>query len=89
MRKSRLLIVLLVTIVLALFVSNVFAAENYTVQPGDSLTKIARLFGTNYLVLAEANDLEPPFIINVGQVLIIPDVGEGANAVDIAVQHRL
>ena len=87
MRKSRLLIVLLVTIVLALFVSNVFAAENYTVQPGDSLTKIARLFGTNYLVLAEANDLEPPFIINVGQVLIIPDVGEGANAVDIAVQQ--
>lgn len=78
MRKSPLLVFLLVTIFLALLVSNVIAAENYTVQPGDSLAKIARIFGTNYLVLAEANDLEPPYIINVGQVLIIPVDGQAA-----------
>ena len=78
MKKSRLVVVFLVTILLVLLVSNTFAAENYTVQPGDSLAKIARLFGTNYLVLADANDLEPPYIINVGQVLIIPVDGQAA-----------
>jgi LysM repeat protein len=77
MRKPHLLVILVVTLFLTLFVSNVFAEENYTVQPGDSLAKIARMFGTNYLVLAAENDLEPPYIINVGQVLIIPDIGEG------------
>jgi LysM repeat protein len=77
MRKSRLLVIIFVTLLLALLVSNVFAEEKYVVQPGDSLAKIARLFGTNYLVLAAANDLESPYIINVGQELIIPDAGEG------------
>jgi LysM repeat protein len=77
MRKSRLLVIILVTLLLTLLVSNVFAEEKYTVQPGDSLAKIARMFGTNYLVLAAANDLEPPYIINVGQELIIPGDGGG------------
>jgi LysM repeat protein len=85
MRKSRLLVIIFVTLLLALFVSNVFAEEKYTVQPGDSLAKIARLFGTNYLVLAAANDLEPPYIINVGQELIIPGDGVGDTVPDAAV----
>lgn len=44
----------------------------YTVQVGDSLSKIAAQFGTNYLVLADINELEEPFIVNVGQVLSVP-----------------
>lgn len=82
MRKSRLSVVLLVTIALSLFVSTALADSNYTVQPGDSLDKIARLFGTNYLVLAAANDIEEPYIINLGQVLIIPGDGEAPAVVD-------
>ena len=76
MRKPRWLILLLVTLLLASFVSTAFADSTYTVQPGDSLAAIARQFGTNYLVLAAANDLEEPYVIQVGQVLVIPGDGE-------------
>ena len=51
----------------------------YTVQAGDSLSKIAAQFGTNYLVLADLNDLEDPYIVALGQVLIVPG-GSGAPA---------
>ncbi len=44
----------------------------YTVQVGDSLSKIAAQFGTNYLVLADINGLQDPYIVNVGQVLSVP-----------------
>lgn len=73
MKSSRWFVVFLVIVLLAVFVSSALADSTYTVQPGDSLDKIARRFGTNYLVLAAANDLEEPYIINIGQVLIIPD----------------
>jgi LysM repeat protein len=55
----------------------------YTVQPGDSLSKIAAQFGTNYLVLADLNDLEDPYIVNLGQVLVVPG-GSGAPAAPLA-----
>ena len=55
----------------------------YTVQPGDSLSKIATQFGTNYLVLADLNDLEDPYIVGLGQVLIVPG-GSGAPAASSA-----
>jgi LysM repeat protein len=51
----------------------------YTVQLGDSLSKIAAQFGTNYLVLADLNDLEDPYIVGLGQVLVVPG-GSGAPA---------
>ena len=70
MKLSRWIVLFLVAISLFLFVSAAFADSTYTVQPGDSLTRIARQFGTTYLALAEANDLEEPYVIQVGQVLI-------------------
>ena len=46
---------------------------SYTVQPGDSLAAIGLLFGVPWQLIAEANDIQPPdYIIQVGQVLIIP-----------------
>ena len=45
---------------------------SYTVQTGDSLSKIATKFGTNYLVLADINGLAAPYIVNIGQVLSVP-----------------
>jgi LysM repeat protein len=51
-----------------------FAQEpvRYTVQPGDTLTRIAARFGTTVEALAEANHLVNPNLIYVGQVLLIP-----------------
>jgi LysM repeat protein len=48
------------------------AARTYTVQPGDTLAKIAVRFGVTVQDLVKANDLTNPDTIRVGQVLRIP-----------------
>jgi nucleoid-associated protein YgaU len=55
--------------------SQTFAAQTYTVQPGDNLSSIAlRLLGNanRYVDIAEANQLSNPSLIRPGQVLRIP-----------------
>ncbi len=51
-----------------------FAQEpiRYTVQPGDTLTRIAARFGTTVAAIVESNRLTNPNLIYVGQVLLIP-----------------
>jgi LysM repeat protein len=44
----------------------------YIVQPGDTLSTIAALFGISYLALAQANNIPSPYIIHVGDELTIP-----------------
>jgi len=44
----------------------------YTVQAGDTLGKIAAEFGVTVEAIVEANDIEDPSLISVGQVLVIP-----------------
>lgn len=46
-------------------------ATTYTVQTGDSLSSIARRFGTTYTAVAAANGIANPNLIYVGQVLSI------------------
>jgi len=46
--------------------------STYVVQPGDTLSAIARRFGTNVVALAAANNIANPNYIYVGQRLIIP-----------------
>lgn len=46
----------------------------YTVAQGDTLYKIARKFGINVQVLAQANGIRNANVIYIGQVLVIPDV---------------
>lgn len=44
-------------------------AKTYTVKSGDTLSKIANQFGTNYVQLAQINKISNPNRIYVGQVL--------------------
>jgi LysM repeat protein len=44
----------------------------YQVQPGDTLEIIASLFNSTAEAIAEANDIENPNNINIGQILLIP-----------------
>lgn len=46
--------------------------RTYTVRAGDTLTAIARRFGTTVGALVQVNGIENPDLIRVGQVLIIP-----------------
>lgn len=46
--------------------------EIYTVVGGDTLAKIARRYGVSVRLVAEANNLENPNLLEIGQVLIVP-----------------
>lgn len=46
--------------------------RTYTVQQGDTLAAIAQQFGTTVRALQDANGIEDPNRITVGQVLVIP-----------------
>jgi LysM repeat protein len=46
--------------------------NTYTVQPGDSLSRIAEMFDTSAGALAAGNCIENPDIVSVGQVLRVP-----------------
>lgn len=48
--------------------------EDYVVQPGDTLSGIARTLGVNVDTLIEANELLNPDVLSVGQVLSLPDL---------------
>ena len=50
----------------------------YTVQRGDFLALIAANHRTTYTHLAELNGLVEPYILHVGQVLVVPAVGGAA-----------
>lgn len=53
-------------------VSETASGDTYTVESGDTLGLIASQFGTTYQALAELNGIEPPYELEVGQVLKIP-----------------
>ncbi len=52
----------------------------YTVQPGDTLLLIAQRFDVPISLLAQANDLTDPNLIQVGRTLVIPDAAQARNA---------
>jgi putative chitinase len=47
----------------------------YVVKPGDTLSAIARRFGTTVWAIARANNIVNPHLIYVGQRLVIPGGG--------------
>jgi|GEM_PF-2251776 len=54
-------------------VTPAFADTSYTVQPGDTLARIAVRFNVSIDAIVRANQIKDPNAIRVGQVLIIPD----------------
>lgn len=48
------------------------SADSYTVQRGDYLSQIAREFELEWEVLAELNELAPPYVLHPNQVLLLP-----------------
>lgn len=48
------------------------SVDKYTVRAGDTLSKIARTFGTTVSAIAQANNIVDPNLIVVDQVLVIP-----------------
>jgi nucleoid-associated protein YgaU len=55
-------------------VMGISASETYTVESGDSLSKIAGRYGTTWQAIFEANrdTIDDPDMIQVGQVIRIP-----------------
>lgn len=47
--------------------------RTYEVQPGDTLGAIANQFGVTVEAIVAANDIADPDVIDVGQVLVIPE----------------
>jgi lipoprotein NlpD len=47
---------------------------SYVVQPGDTLYAIAWRYNLDYRALAEENNLPPPYVVKVGQVLSVKPV---------------
>ncbi len=70
--------------ILALLVG-IFSVD-YTVERGDSLTKIARAQGVSLTDLIEANNLKNPNLIHPGQILVIPGSGTQPDVVHIVVR---
>lgn len=83
-RRSLRLIALATIVVLlaALLMTGVSAAlaqqQTYTVQPGDSLYRIAQIYGLTVEQIASANGITNPSRIFPGQVLVIPN-GSGSS----------
>lgn len=48
----------------------------YVVRRGDNLYRISRVFNVSWPEIAEANDLQPPYIVYPGQELTIPGTGQ-------------
>jgi len=52
--------------------------QSYTVKPGDSLSKVSKLFygdANKYNTIAKANSIADPNLIKVGQQLSVPPLG--------------
>ena len=58
---------------LAMLTPTVVGAEVYTIQPGDTLSRIAAAYGTTVDELAVKNGIEDPNLIYSGDTLIVGD----------------
>jgi hypothetical protein len=77
------LMLLLSLLMSALPQSNAFAVTckyKHTVVAGDTVMYLGDLYQINWLKIADANNLQPPYALAVGQVLCIPEGSSAANS---------
>lgn len=72
MKKSRLLIGVALILVSIFLLSGSYYDTTYVVQPGDTLSSIARNYNTTVAAIVSANNISNPNLIYAGQVLTIP-----------------
>lgn len=80
MRNLRKLSLLLVAVMIISSFSMGGFAETYTVKSGDVLWKIAESYGTDYMTLADYNNIADPNKIYVGDKIEIPGEDDGETA---------
>jgi len=49
------------------------AGGTHVVAPGETLSTIGELYGVPWLLIAEINDIPEPYVIHVGQEILIPE----------------
>ena len=62
---------------------NLPAGPDYVVEPGDTLYAVAFRLGMDYRTLANLNEIDPPYVIRVGQSLKTAPDAEFANALAV------
>ena len=77
MKRSRIFIGIAIILISFLLVSSTYYDTTYVVQPGDTLSSIARSFNTTVSAIVSANNITNPNLIYAGQTLIIPTGGGG------------
>jgi lipoprotein NlpD len=70
------------------------AGQSYVVKPGDTLSAVVRATGAGATVIADKNDLKPPFTLRPGQKLKIPGgryhtVRKGQSGIAIARAYQV
>ena len=80
--RLRPLAIVIVAMVAVLIGVGIARADEYEVQPGDNLARIAQRFGTNVELIVTTNNLRNPNQIFVGQTLTIPDGASAGNSSD-------
>lgn len=78
MKRSRIILGIAIILISFLLVSSTYYDSTYVVQPGDTLSSIARSFNTTVSAIISANNISNPDLIYAGQSLIIPTGGGGA-----------
>lgn len=74
--KRKLSIVLIFAMILSMALPTLGYAEEYVIQEGDVLWKIAKEHGMSYELLAKVNEIEDPHMIYAGDVLNVNLVKE-------------
>ena len=69
---------------------NLAAGPDYVVEPGNTLYAVAFRLGMDYRTLASLNNIDPPYVIRVGQALkTVPDAAPEANPPEAIAMQRV